>query len=68
MNYTVSRDPKSGLYYAHHKKTPAIPVSGSLSEKQSEAREYARMYNMQPNKVQQIEDRRKAEFMKEINE
>ena len=62
--YTVSKDTKSGLYYAHNAKTPNIPVAGSLSESKSEAREYARMYNMQPNKVQQIEDRRKAEFKK----
>lgn len=63
-NYTVSKDSKSGMWYAHHKKFPYIPVSGSFSEKKTEAMEYAKMYNLQPNKVEEIEQRRKEKFKK----
>ena len=35
--YTVSKDSKSGLWYAHMKGYTYIPVSGSFSEKKSEA-------------------------------
>lgn len=64
--YTVSKDTKSGLWYAHHKKFPNIPVFGSTSEKKSEAMEYAKMYDYLPHKVTQIEERRKREFQKEM--
>lgn len=40
--------------------------SGSFSEKKSEAMEYAKMYNCLPNKVEKIEERRKAEWKKEM--
>ena len=60
--YTVSKDQKSGLWYAHKKGYPYVPVSGSFSERKSEAMEYAKMYNNLPNKVEQIEGERKAEF------
>ncbi len=63
--YTVSKDNKSGMWYAHHKKYPNIPVSGSFSKKKSEAVEYAKMYNLIPNKVEQIELKRRQEFVKE---
>ena len=65
-NYTVSKDSKSGMWYAHHKKFPYIPVSGSFSERKSEAMEYAKMYNLQPNKVEDIEQKRKEKFQKEM--
>lgn len=60
--YTVSKDTKTGMWYAHHKKYPNIPVSGSFSEKKSDAMEYAKMYDNLPHKVEQIEQRRKQEF------
>ena len=63
--YTVSKDIKSGLWYAHQKGYAYIPISGSFSEKKSEAMEYAKMYNLLPNKVEQIEQRRKAAFIAE---
>lgn len=31
--YTVSKDPKSGLWYAHHKDFPHVSVFGSFSKK-----------------------------------
>lgn len=61
-NYIVSKDSKSGMWYAHHKDYFYIPVSGSLSTKKSEAMEYAKMYNLLPNKVEEIEQKRKEEF------
>lgn len=64
-NYTVSKDSKSGMWYAHAKGYPCIPVAGSFSENKSEAMEYAKMYNLLPNKVEQIEQRRKAAFIVE---
>lgn len=64
-NYTVSKDSKSGMWYAHAKGYAHIPVVGSFSEKKSEAMEYAKMYNLLPNKVEQIEQRRKAAFIAE---
>lgn len=60
--YTVSKDIKSGMWYVHHKDYPYIPVNGSFSEKKSEAMEYAKMYNFLPNKVEEIEQKRKEEF------
>lgn len=65
-NYTVSKDSKSGIWYAHHKKFPYIPVSGSFSERKTDAMEYAKMYNLQPNKVEEIEQRRREKFEKEM--
>lgn len=47
------------------KGCPNIPVCGSFSEKKSEAMEYAKMYNLLPNKVDQIERKRKAAFIAE---
>lgn len=64
--YTVSQDTKSGLWYAHANGYPYIPVFGSFSEKKSEAMEYAKMCNLLPNKVEQIEQRRRAAFEKEM--
>lgn len=32
-HYTVSKDSKSGLWYAHMKGFPYIPVMGSFSKK-----------------------------------
>lgn len=64
-NYTVSKDHKSGLYYAHQKGYAYIPVSGSFSKKKSEAMEYAKMYNFLPNKVEQIEQRRRKKWQEE---
>lgn len=65
-NYTVSKDSKSGLWYAHMKEFPYVPVFGSFSEKKTEAMEYAKMYNGLPNKVEEIEQRRKEKFENEI--
>lgn len=65
-NYTVSKDSKSGMWYAHHKDYPYIPVSGSFSERKSEAMEYAKMYNGLSHKVEEIEQRRKEKFQKEM--
>lgn len=61
-NYTVSKDSKSGLWYAHMKEFHYVPVFGSFSEKKSEAMEYAKMYNGLPNKVEEIEQRRKEKI------
>lgn len=64
--YTVSKDTKSGLWYAHMKGYAYIPISGSFSEKKSEAIEYAKMYNFLPNKVEEIEQRRKERFQNDM--
>ena len=66
MNYTVSKDKTSGMWYAHHRKYPNIPVAGSFSEKKSESAEYAKMYNYLPHKVNEIEARRRADREAEI--
>lgn len=60
--YTVSRDKKSGMWYAHQKGYSYIPVAGSISEKKSVAAEYAKMYDKLPNQVEAIERERKAVF------
>ncbi len=60
--YTVSKDPKSGMWYAHAKGYPYIPVCGSISKAKSEALEYAKMMNFLPNRVEEIEQKRKKEF------
>ena len=65
-NYTVSKDSKSRMWYAHHKKFPYIPVSGSFSERKSDAIEYAKMYNGLSHKVEEIEQRRREKFEKEM--
>ena len=65
-NYTVSKDIRSGKWYAHHKKYPYIPVFGSFSYKKSDAIEYAKMYNGLSHKVEEIEQRRKEKFYKEM--
>ena len=64
--YTTSKDSKSGLWYAHQKGFSYIPIAGSFSEKKSEAMEYAKMYNLLPNKVEEIEQKRKEKFEKEM--
>lgn len=64
--YTVSKDDKTGLYYAHMKGYTYIPVCGSFSEKKSEAKEYAKMYSGLTHKVEEIEQRRKEKFQKEM--
>ena len=64
--YTTSKDGKSGLWYAHQKGFSYIPIAGSFSEKKSEAMEYAKMYNLLPNKVEEIEQKRKEKFEKEM--
>lgn len=66
MKYIVSKDIKTGLYYAHLDSYPYCPVSGSFSEKKSEAKEYAKMMNYLPNKVEQIEVRKRQRFEKEF--
>ena len=64
--YIVSQDKKTGLYYAHQKGFAYVPVSGSFSKKRFEAMEYAKMYNNLPNKVEEIEQKRKEQFEKKI--
>lgn len=64
--YIVSKDNKSGMWYAHLDGFPYVPVGGSFSAKKSEAMEYAKMYNGLPHKVEQIEARRHEEFVKEM--
>lgn len=66
LNYIVSKDAKSGMWYAHHRNYYYIPVSGSFSEKKSEAMEYAKMYNGLPNKVAMIEEKRHDKWIREM--
>ena len=63
--YTVSKDSKTGLWYAHMKGFAYAPITGSFCEKKSEAMEYAKMYNGLPHKVEQIEERRRENFLSE---
>lgn len=63
--YTVSKDTKSGLWYAHMKGFNYIPVWGSFSEKKSDAMEYAKMYDNLPHGVEEIEARRHAKRLEE---
>lgn len=60
--YTVSKDTKSGLWYAHMKGYSYIPISGSFCEKKSDAMEYAKMYDGLPHNVNKIEERKKRKF------
>lgn len=64
--YVVSKDRKSGLWYAHREDLPYVPIGGSFSEKKSESKEYAKMYMGLQNKVEQIEEHRREKFMKEM--
>lgn len=64
--YVVSKDAKSGLWYAHREDLPHVPISGSFSKKKSESKEYVKMYMGLQNKVEQIEERRREKFMKEM--
>lgn len=66
--YTVTKDRESGLWYAHQRGFPYVPVFGSFSERKSDAMEYVKMYNNLPNKVEQIERERKAEFQGYLTE
>lgn len=67
-NYTVSKDLKTGLWFAHKKGFSYIPVAGSFSEKKSDAMEYAKMYNGLPHKVEQIERKRMIQHLRDIKE
>lgn len=60
--YVVSYDTKSKKYYAHMENFPYVPITGSFSDKKSEAREYAKMYMFLPNKVQEIEEKKRKTF------
>lgn len=64
--YVVSKDTKSGLWYAHREDLPHVPIVGSFSKKKSESKEYAKMYMGLSNKVEQIEEHRHEKFMKEM--
>lgn len=57
--YTMSKDIKSGLWYAHMKGFAYIPCFGSFCEKKSDAMEYAKMYNGLSHRVGEIEKRKK---------
>lgn len=65
--YTVSKDTKTGLWYAHAKGYSYIPIACSFCEKKSDAMEYAKMYMCLPHKVEQIEQKRHKEFEKWLN-
>lgn len=67
-NYTVSKDLKTGLWFAHKKGFSYIPVAESFSEKKSDAMEYAKMYNGLPHKVEQIERKRMIQHLRDIKE
>lgn len=60
--YTVSKDSKTGMWYAHLDGFAYVPVAGSFCEKKADAREYAKMMNGLPHRVEQIEQRRRAEW------
>lgn len=60
MGYTVSQDKQSGMWYAHMKGFPYIPIIGSFCEKRSEAMEFAKMYAGLPHRVSEIEKKRNA--------
>ena len=60
IKYEVSKDDKSGLWYCHMNGFPYVPCFGSFCEKKSDAKEYAKMYNGLPNRVDKIERRRKT--------
>lgn len=64
--YIVSKDQKTGLWYAHLQGYAYIPVNGSFSEKKSESMEYAKMYNGLRHRVEEIEQKRKEKFEKEM--
>lgn len=66
--YIVSQDMKSGLWYCHKKGYSYVPCSGSFCERKSDAKEYAKMYNGLPHKVEEIERRRREKWMKEYGE
>lgn len=66
--YTVSKDQKSGLWYAHMKGFGYIPIAGSFSRNKGEAMEYAKMYNGLPHRVEQIETRKREEFERYLAE
>lgn len=66
--YTVSKDQKSGLWYAHMKDFSYVPIAGSFSQNKGEAMEYAKMYNGLPHRAEEIERKRKESFLKYLME
>lgn len=62
MRYTVSKDQNSGLWYCHMIGYSYIPVAGSFSEKKSIAKEWAKMMNGLPNKVEKYERERRKQY------
>lgn len=62
--YTVSYDPRSETWYAHRKGFAYIPVAGSFSFRKSDAMEYAKLYNNLPNRVKEIEQKKREDFQK----
>jgi hypothetical protein len=72
--YTVSKDRKSGLWYAHKEGYSYIPVAGSFCEKKSDAMEYVKMNDprymgkFNSKRIEEIEAKRRAEFEKELEE
>lgn len=61
--YVISQDKENGLWYCHMEGFPYVPCFGSFCEKRSDAREYAKMYNGLPHKVEAIERRKRANGM-----
>ena len=66
--YVVSYDQNSKQYYAHMEGYNYIPVSGSFCEKRRNALEDAKMMMCLPNRVQQIEYKKREAFYNYFNE
>ena len=64
--YTTSKDSKSGLWYAHQKRFFIHSYCWQFFREKSDSMEYAKMYNNLPNKVEEIEQKKKEKFEKEM--
>lgn len=66
MAYTISQEKTTGLWYCHLEGFLYVPCMGSFCEKKSDAREYAKMYNGLPHRVEKIERQKKVNRDKEV--
>ena len=64
-NYVLALETKSGLWYVHPRGYPYIVAEGFFKDKQI-AREYLKMRNFLPNKVEQIETAAQRERLDEV--
>jgi len=64
--YTVSYDAQGKFWYCHMRGYSYIPVCGSISDQKSVAMEYAKMRNCLPNRVEEIEQQKKAEYYRDL--